>query len=349
MHNLLDGVLLFCFFNSQGSKLIMAVSIMMKTKAIVISIFCIVAMGLVLLIIKTMPENDTAGKEVTLRADIKEGYTMEDMIANIPEGKNKNNADDSYVHPGQTETERDEELSRIQAIIQENERSVASSAEEIAHPAGRQDSGSASHPVQTKTVLPKGPSLSEDTVSVTAEEPLPTKKRRGFNSIRLVKESETNAIRAFVHSTQTVMVGSTLKMQLSENCLTDDGRRIKKGTPVYGEVSAIDGERVMVKITSININNNILPFKKEVYSRDALEGIYVPGNAKSETAQDASAAAIQGAQTNITGGFDVGTQLVAGAANSVINATKSVATKNIRKIKVTIKTNYQVLLMEEKR
>lgn len=58
------------------------------------------------------------------------------------------------------------------------------------------------------------------------------------------------------------MVGSTLKMQLSENCLTDDGQRIRKGTPVYGEVTAIDGERVIVKISSININNNILPFKK---------------------------------------------------------------------------------------
>lgn len=44
--------------------------------------------------------------------------------------------------------------------------------------------------------------------------------------------------------------------------MTDDDQRIGKGTPVYGEVTAIDGERVIVKISSININNNILPFKK---------------------------------------------------------------------------------------
>lgn len=145
------------------------------------------------------------------------------------------------------------------------------------------------------------------------------------------------------------MVGSTLKMQLTENCLTDDGQRIGKGTPVYGEVTAIDGERVIVKISSININNNILPFKKNVYSRDAIEGIYVPGNPKSDVAKDAGAAATSGANTNISGGFDIGTQLVAGAANSVINATKSATSKNIRKVKVTIKTNYQILLMEDKR
>lgn len=144
------------------------------------------------------------------------------------------------------------------------------------------------------------------------------------------------------------MVGSTLKMQLAENCLTDDGQRIRKGTPVYGEVTAIDGERVIVKISSININNNILPFKRNVYSRDAIEGIYVPGNPKSDVAKDAGAAAASGANTNISGGFDIGTQLVAGAANSVISATKSATSKNIRKIKVTIKTNYQILLMEDK-
>lgn len=142
------------------------------------------------------------------------------------------------------------------------------------------------------------------------------------------------------------MVGSTLKMQLAENCLTDDGQRIRKGTPVFGEVMKIDGERVLVRITSVNLGGNILPFEKEVYSEDAMEGIYVPGNAKAETIQEAEAAGVSGAGTNIAGGFDVGSQLVAGAANSVISATKSAASKNIRKIKVTIKTNYRILLKE---
>ena len=45
----------------------------------------------------------------------------------------------------------------------------------------------------------------------------------------------------------------------------------------------------------------------------------------------------------------MGSQIVAGAANSVINATKSAASKNIRKIKVTIKTNYRILLKDAKK
>ena len=129
----------------------------------------------------------------------------------------------------------------------------------------------------------------------------------------------------------------------------EDGQHIRKGTPVFGEVTGIDGERVLVKITSVNLAGNILPFEKEVYSEDAMEGIYVPGNAKAETIKEAEAAGVSGTNTSISGGLDMGSQIVAGAANSVINATKSAASKNIRKIKVTIKTNYRILLKDAKK
>lgn len=279
----------------------------------------------------TLPKKEQEnGDEVKLRSEIKSGYTVDEMIKEVKKDTKRN----QYEEP-EPDSSNEEDLKRIQELIRQNEGTFQ-------EPVQEQKTG--------KEVLPKVKkktrSVKDTVIDVTkVKEPA----RRTFNSIRLVKEDETNAIKAFVHSTQTVMVGSTLKMQLAENCLTDDGQRIRKGTPVYGEVTAIDGERVIVKIGTININNNILPFKKNVYSRDAIEGIYVPGNAKSDVAKDAGSSAVTGANTNISGGLDIGTQLVAGAANSVISATKSATSKNIRKIKVTIKTNYQILLMEDKR
>jgi len=125
-------------------------------------------------------------------------------------------------------------------------------------------------------------------------------------------------------------------------------KRVRVG--VYAlDPKEYDGERVLVKITSVNLAGNILPFEKEVYSEDAMEGIYVPGNAKAETIKEAEAAGVSGTNTSISGGLDMGSQIVAGAANSVINATKSAASKNIRKIKVTIKTNYRILLKDAKK
>ncbi|KAB3674130.1 conjugative transposon protein TraM, partial [Phocaeicola vulgatus] len=47
-------------------------------------------------------------------------------------------------------------------------------------------------------------------------------------------------------------------------------------------------------------------------------------------------------------GLDMGSQLIAGGVNGVVNATKQAASKNIKKVKVTIKTNYAVFLMEKK-
>ena len=295
----------------------------MRTKFIVLGIAGVVVLGLLALVFLTLPK-ETTPAEVVLRQDLQEDYFVKDTIQ-APDIEEEMREDKKAAE--------DLEIQRLQDLIRENEKNLNPEPE-----AGRENKEPAPKP------KPK-PKKKEVPV---AKEPEPP-KRRGFNSIRLTKEDKSNAIRAFVHSTQTVMVGSTLKMQLAENCLTDDGHRIRKGMPVYGEVTAIDGERVIIKITSINLNNNILPFKKEVFSRDAIEGIYVPGNPKAEVTQDAGAAAVSGANANITGGYDMGSQLAAGAANSVINATKSVTSKNIKKIKVTIKTNYQVLLMEDKK
>lgn len=278
----------------------------------------------------SLPEGNQT-EEISLRGDQKEGYTIDDMINNV---KGDNSAAQRRIPmPNPEAPEEDEDLERIKQLIREN-------GEDF------EDTPPAPAPAPKPRKKKKPEQAEEDTDSVVA---VKTPARRGFNSIKLVKEDEGNAIKAFVHSTQTVMVGATLKMQLAENCLTDDGQRVRKGTPVYGEVTSIDGERVIVKTTSININNSILPFKKNVYSRDAIEGIYVPGNPKSDVAKDASASAISGTNANITGGFDIGSQLVAGAANSVVSATKSATSRNIRKIKVTIKTNYQILLMEDKK
>mgnify|MGYP000416680533 FL=1 len=303
----------------------------MRTKIIVLGIIGVIVFIMLYFIYLTLPKKEQEnGDEVKLRSEIKSGYTVDEMIKEVKKDTKRN----QYEEP-EPDSSNEEDLKRIQELIRQNEGTFQ-------EPVQEQKTG--------KEVLPKVKkktrSVKDTVIDVTkVKEPA----RRTFNSIRLVKEDETNAIKAFVHSTQTVMVGSTLKMQLAENCLTDDGQRIRKGTPVYGEVTAIDGERVIVKIGTININNNILPFKKNVYSRDAIEGIYVPGNAKSDVAKDAGSSAVTGANTNISGGLDIGTQLVAGAANSVISATKSATSKNIRKIKVTIKTNYQILLMEDKR
>lgn len=174
-------------------------------------------------------------------------------------------------------------------------------------------------------------------------------KTTGFNTVVLDKTKKSNAIKAYVHSTQTVMIGSTLKMRTGENATTDTGVLIPKNSPIYGTVKAIDGERVIIEITTININGNILPFEKTVFSSDAIEGIYVPGNEKSDMYKDATSGAVDGTNVPVTAGNNLGTSIAVGATNGVINATKQATSKSIKRVKVTIKTNYTVLLMDDKK
>ena len=177
----------------------------------------------------------------------------------------------------------------------------------------------------------------KDTVVVNVEQP-----RSVFHSVSFGGGQSRNAIKAYVHSDQIVMEGSTLKMRLAEDCVTDNGITIPKSSPIFGEVKSINGERVIVDIKYINYNGNILPFKKKVYSRDALAGIYAPGNAKSEINKDVTEGAVDGLPSSVA--LDPSLQLATTLATSAVSAGKGAVSKATRKIKVLIKTNYELYL-----
>ena len=215
-------------------------------------------------IIATLPKKEDGREgEVRLRSEIKDNFTLQDMLRSV-EKEMENRRENPMPGGGNYGMDEPEdtvspesEIQRIRELIRHNEQTLGSgplSGTEQPVPS----------PFREKEATDdeeEKPRKTEPEDTVPEETP-----RRGFNSVRLVRQDERNVIRAFVHSTQTVMVGATLKMQLAENCLTDDGQRIRKGTPVFGEVTGIDGERVLVKITSVNLAGNILPFEKEVYS-----------------------------------------------------------------------------------
>ena len=64
-----------------------------------------------------------------------------------------------------------------------------------------------------------------------------------------------------------------------------------------------------VRITNINLNGNILPFEKQVYSKDALLGIYVPGNPKADATKDVTGGALDGLPTSGIPGVDAAAQI----------------------------------------
>lgn len=150
-----------------------------------------------------------------------------------------------------------------------------------------------------------------------------------------------NAIKAVIHETQTVVNGSTIKLRLVDDIYIN-GILIPKGHFIYG-IASLNGERLAVNINSIRYNNSIFPVELSVYDLDGLDGIHIPGAIARDAAKQSADQAVQGFGIT-TLDPSVGAQ----AAGAGIDAARTLFSKKVRQVKVTVKAGYQVLLLDKK-
>lgn len=173
---------------------------------------------------------------------------------------------------------------------------------------------------------------------VKAEVPKPVK---GFYSLQGQKREKSQNIRAVVHGEhKDLRAGSVVKLRLLDEADLD-GYHIPRNTFVYGTLS-FSGNRAQITIENINMDNNIIPFKGVIYDKDGFQGIYVPDNKVSETAQQAGADMVSAVDVAVSG-----TSFLTSPVNAVGNAIQGVATASIREPKISISTNYQVTIKPE--
>jgi len=151
--------------------------------------------------------------------------------------------------------------------------------------------------------------------------------------------NKENAIKAIIPETQTIVAGSTIKLLLTDDVLIK-GTTIPRNTFIYGTVS-LNNERLKISINSIRYLDNILPVALEVYDLDGLAGIYVPGSINRDVAKQS---ADQG--MNNIGFTTLDPSLAAQATSAGIQAAKSLISKKIKLVKVTVKAGYRVLLKD---
>lgn len=319
-----------------------------KKMLLMVSLLAITSVLFGILIYSSKSDSKNINSEVSLRANA-DDVSLDDMM-NTKNGSNtltQSEALPSENIPMASTVSEDnpEAIQQVQELIRRNQENINGGQEMITHERNRvytpeyEGGSSEQHQSTSPTLAIRKPKKEEnkDTVVVKVEQP-----RSVFHSVSFGGGQSRNAIKAYVHSDQIVMEGSTLKMRLAEDCVTDNGITIPKSSPIFGEVKSINGERVMVDIKYINYNGNILPFKKKVYSRDALAGIYAPGNAKSEINKDVTEGAVDGLPSSVA--LDPSLQLATTLATSAVSAGKGAVSKATRKIKVLIKTNYELYL-----
>jgi conjugative transposon TraM protein len=119
---------------------------------------------------------------------------------------------------------------------------------------------------------------------------------------------------------------------------------VKKGTHVFAKVSGFSGQRVLLTITSIMHENNILPVRLEIYDNDGSPGLYVPASAFREFSRELGGNTTQG----ITLGQQAenNSQFVMSAIQRMFQSTTTAVSKHIRKNRAKLKYNTMVYLID---
>jgi conjugative transposon TraM protein len=146
-----------------------------------------------------------------------------------------------------------------------------------------------------------------------------------------------NTIQAVVQETQTLVSGSTVKLRIV-NDVYINGMLVPKDNFVFG-IASLNGERLHIAISSIRYGENILPVSLAVYDLDGMPGVFIPGAISRDVAKQSADASIQG-----LGLTTLDPSLSAQAASAGIEAAKSLISKKVKLVKVTVKAGYQVLL-----
>lgn len=154
-------------------------------------------------------------------------------------------------------------------------------------------------------------------------------------------EDSQNAIQAVIHETQTIVDGSTVKLRLSNDVFIN-GVHIPKDNFLYG-LASLRGERLSIKINSVRYKNSLFPVKLSVYDLDGLNGIYIPGAITRDVTKQSADRSLQ-----TIGLTSLDRSWQAQAAGAGIEAAKTLVSRKVKLVKVTVKAGYQVLLRDEK-
>lgn len=184
--------------------------------------------------------------------------------------------------------------------------------------------------------------------SLAAPPPLDTVPRNyGFaTAVGGGQLAGANTIRACVAEDQTVTTGSRIRFRLLEP-LQVGSVLVPANTPLFGTVR-IEGQRMAVSVNSIESGGNILPVELAAYDMDGQAGLFVPNTAERTAMKEAAANIGSGFGTSISFARSASQQLVMDVTRGVLSGGSQYLATKMREVKVSVKANYQLLLISKK-
>ena len=155
--------------------------------------------------------------------------------------------------------------------------------------------------------------------------------------------TDKNSISACVYQTVTLTSGRELQIRLLEPMRA--GNILIPANTIVTGACRIGGERMEVTVSSIQYAGNIIPVEMQVYDMDGQRGIFVPGSDEINAAKEVTAQLAQSAGTSISITDNAGSQLAADVGKGLIQGASQYVSKKMSVVKVTLKANYQLLLL----
>lgn len=173
-------------------------------------------------------------------------------------------------------------------------------------------------------------------------------KNRGFYTAGSIEQvvQPKNSIKASVYEAQTVIGETGVRLRLLESAQTPN-RTIPKGTIVTANAK-YQGGRLQLKVTSIELEGNIIPVDITIYDLDGQQGLYVPYSPEMNALTEMAGNMSQTGGTSIMLTQNAGQQVAADLSRGVVQGISGYFAKKVRTPKVNLKAGHQVFLVSKK-
>lgn len=172
-------------------------------------------------------------------------------------------------------------------------------------------------------------------------------RNRNFYTVGSSEElvQPKNSVRACVHEEQTVIGETGVRLRLMEAARTPTFT-IPQGTIVTA-LAKFQGGRLQLKITSMELNGNVIPVDISIYDLDGQQGLYVPFSAEMNALTEMAGNMSQTSGTSVMLTQNAGQQVAADLSRGVVQGISSYFSKKVRTPKVTLKAGHQVFFVSK--
>lgn len=215
--------------------------------------------------------------------------------------------------------------------------------------------GTASNSTQKEYFVPFAPA-GKKAVSALYREPSDSafvadwsaKRNRNFYTPGAAGQlaQQKNSVKACIQETQSIIGESGVRLRLLEPAQTPN-RNIPQGT-LLTAIAKFQGGRLQLKVTSIELEGNIIPVDITIYDLDGQQGLYVPHSPEMNALTEMAGNMSQTSGTSLMMTQSAGQQVAADLSRGVVQGISGYFSKKVKTPKVTIKAGHQVFLVSKK-